>query len=162
MLFTQNYHNIINLLTHSQEICSAVFSSLRHQTVACQAPLSVDSPGKNTGVGCHSLFEGIFLTQGSNLGLPHCRQILYHLSHQGTAIENQIFFKSHMRSYFLILIFHEKGDIREGLVPARFMFLHKRMPESIISQQSFMAANQKHSKDPSFPLFLCALNKQEI
>ena len=35
---------------------------------------------KNTGVGCHSLLQGIFPTQGSNLGLLHCRQILYHLS----------------------------------------------------------------------------------
>ena len=43
-----------------------------------------DSPGKNTGVGCHALLQGIFATQGSNLGLPHCRQILYHLSHQGS------------------------------------------------------------------------------
>ena len=42
------------------------------------------SPGKNTGVGCHSLFQGIFPTQGSNLGFLHCRQILYHLSHQGS------------------------------------------------------------------------------
>ena len=41
-----------------------------------------DSPGKNTGVGCHSLLQEIFLTQGLNLGLPHCRQTLYHLSHQ--------------------------------------------------------------------------------
>ena len=41
-----------------------------------------DSPGKNTGVGSHSLLQGIFPTQGSNLGLPCCRQILYHLSHQ--------------------------------------------------------------------------------
>ena len=42
-----------------------------------------DSPGKNTGVGCHALLQGIFPTQGSNPGFPHCRQILYHLSHQG-------------------------------------------------------------------------------
>ena len=35
------------------------------------------SPGKNTGVGCHFLLQGIFLTQGLNPGLPHCRQILY-------------------------------------------------------------------------------------
>ena len=39
-------------------------------------------PGKSTGVGCYFLFQGIFLTQGSNPGLFHCRQILYHLSHQ--------------------------------------------------------------------------------
>ena len=38
-------------------------------------------PGKSTGVGCHILLKGIFLTQGSNLALPHCRQTLYHLSH---------------------------------------------------------------------------------
>ena len=43
-----------------------------------------DSPGKSTRVSCHSLLQGIFLTQGSNLGLLHCRQILYHLSHQGS------------------------------------------------------------------------------
>ena len=42
-----------------------------------------DSSGKNTGVGCHALLQGIFPIQGSNPGLPHCRQILYHLSHQG-------------------------------------------------------------------------------
>ena len=42
-----------------------------------------DSPGKNTRVGCHVLFQGIFPTQGLNPGLPHCRQILYSLSHQG-------------------------------------------------------------------------------
>ena len=42
-----------------------------------------DSPGKNTGLGSHSLLQGIFPTQGLNLGLLHCRQILYHLSHQG-------------------------------------------------------------------------------
>ena len=43
-----------------------------------------DSPGKKTGVGCHALLQGIFPTQGSNPGLPHCRWILYHLSHQGS------------------------------------------------------------------------------
>ena len=39
-------------------------------SVACQAPLW-DSPGKNTGVGCYSLLQGIFLTQGLNLRLLH-------------------------------------------------------------------------------------------
>ena len=43
-----------------------------------------DSPGKNTGLGCHSLLQGIFLTQGSNPVLLHCRRILYCLSHQGS------------------------------------------------------------------------------
>ena len=43
-----------------------------------------NSPDKNIGVGCHSLLQGIFLTQGLNLGLPSFRQILYCLSHQGS------------------------------------------------------------------------------
>ena len=42
-----------------------------------------DSPGKNTGVSGHSLLQGIFPTQGSNMSLLYCRQILYCLSHQG-------------------------------------------------------------------------------
>ena len=44
-----------------------------------------NSPGRNTEVGSHSLLRGIFPTQGLNLGLLHCRQILYHLSHQRQA-----------------------------------------------------------------------------
>ena len=53
----------------------------------CSPPSSSvhgDSPGKNTGVGCHALHQDIFPTQRSNPGLPHYRQILYHLSHQGS------------------------------------------------------------------------------
>ena len=38
------------------------------------------SPGKNTGTGSQSLLWGTFLTQGSNLALPHCRRILYRLT----------------------------------------------------------------------------------
>ena len=52
------------------------------RTVAFQASLSWDSPGKNTGVGCHFLLQGIFPTQESNLGLLHCRRILYWLSYE--------------------------------------------------------------------------------
>ena len=39
-----------------------------------------DSPGKNIGVGCHALLQGIFPTQGSNPGLSHCRRVLYYLT----------------------------------------------------------------------------------
>ena len=53
-------------------------------TVARQLCCPLDSPGKKTGVGCHFLLQGIFPTQGSNPDLPHCRQILYQLSHQGS------------------------------------------------------------------------------
>ena len=43
-----------------------------------------DSPGKSTGVWCHFLLQGIFLTQGSNRGLLRSRRILHHLSPQGS------------------------------------------------------------------------------
>ena len=49
-------------------------------TVTCQGPLSMGFSGKNTGVGCHFLLQGIFPTQELNLGLLHCGQILYQLS----------------------------------------------------------------------------------
>ena len=53
----------------------------------CSPPSSSvhgDSAGKITGVGGHALLQGIFPTQGQNPGLPHCRRILYCLSHQGS------------------------------------------------------------------------------
>ena len=54
-------------------------------TIDCSPPGSSvhgDSLGKNTGMGRHSLLQEIFLTQGLNLALLNCKQILYHLSHK--------------------------------------------------------------------------------
>ena len=55
------------------ESCSVVSDSLRPHGL--HGPRN--SPGQNTGVGGYSLLQGIFPTQGSNPGLPHCRRILY-------------------------------------------------------------------------------------
>ena len=57
--------------------------------VACQAPLSMEF-SRQEYWNCHSLLQGIFPTQRSNPGLPHCRWILYHLSHQGSPINCNI------------------------------------------------------------------------
>ena len=54
-------------------------------TVAYQASLSMVF-SRQSGIGSYSLLQGIFLTQGLNPGQLHCRQILYHLSHQGSLI----------------------------------------------------------------------------
>ena len=71
-------------------VCRAVRS---HSVMSISNPMDCSppgssvpgaSPGKNTGEGCHVLLQGIFPTQGSNPGLPHCRQILYHLTYQGS------------------------------------------------------------------------------
>ena len=63
---------------------SVVSSSLRpHGLQPARLLHPRNFPGKNTGVGCHFLLQGIFPSQGSKLGLLHCRQTLYRLSHQG-------------------------------------------------------------------------------
>ena len=62
------------------QLCPTVCSPMD-----CSSPVSSlhgNSPGKKTGMGCHSFLQGIFLIQGSKLGLLHCRHILYHLCHK--------------------------------------------------------------------------------
>ena len=49
-----------------------------------------NSPGQNTGVGSLSFLQGIFPTQGSNPGLPHCRQILYQLNIREAYLHNNL------------------------------------------------------------------------
>ena len=59
-------------------------------------------PGKNTGVGCHFLPQEIFPTQGSNPGLPRCRQTLYHLSHQGSPFYSYVSIKWRKVCFFWV------------------------------------------------------------
>ena len=64
---------------------------------------SWDSSGRNTGRGCHFFLQEIFLTQELNPGLPHCRQMLYPLSYQGSprsSEEAHIKLKSQLRDTF--------------------------------------------------------------
>ena len=69
--------------------CSTVSNSVwPHGLYPARLLCPWNSPGKNTGVGCHSLFQGIFPTQRSNPGLLHCRWILYYLSHQGSPTQS--------------------------------------------------------------------------
>ena len=66
---------------------SIVFDSLQsHGLYPDRLLCPRNSPGKNTGVGCHFLLQGIFPTQGSNPSPLHCRQIRYRLSHLGSPI----------------------------------------------------------------------------
>ena len=74
-----------------------------------------DSSGKNTGVGCHSLLQQIFLIKGSNLGLLHCRQILYHLSHQGSPMFIEMFIIFNIFHFFLKVWWHFPSIWRNSL-----------------------------------------------
>ena len=58
--------------------CSVMSDSVIPWTVAHQAPLSMKFSSQNSGMGCHFLFQGTFLTQGWNLCFLHCRQIRYY------------------------------------------------------------------------------------
>ena len=64
-------------------------------------------PGKNTGVCCHFLLQEIFLNQRLNLGLPHCRQMLYRVSHQGSPLKIRSAGES---STFLLPLTYPLGD----------------------------------------------------
>ena len=78
-LKVSNPSGVLCLVT---QLCLTLYDSTN-----CSPPGSSvhgSSLGKNTGVACHALLQGIFPTQGLNPGLPNCRQILYHLSHQGS------------------------------------------------------------------------------
>ena len=66
------------------ESCSVLFDSVIPWIVVTRCLCPWDFPGKNIGVGCHSLLQGIFSTQGSNSGILHCRLILYCPNHQGS------------------------------------------------------------------------------
>ena len=70
------------MLCLATQSCLTLCGPLDHSPPGASA--HGDSPGKNTGVSGHALLQGILLTQGSNPGCPHCGQMLYCLSHQGT------------------------------------------------------------------------------
>ena len=109
-----------------------------------------NSSGKNTGVGCHFLLHGIFPTQGLNPSLQHCRQILYHLTHQGNLpLGHQLFLllssKFHAQNVFRnrsqglsqtldvqgLCFFNE-----ESATISTFFILYNRPMSSLIVNQS--------------------------
>ena len=60
-------------------------------TVAYKAPVCMEFSRQEYWSGLPFLLQGIFPTQGSNLGRPHCRQMLYHLSHQGSLLPSELY-----------------------------------------------------------------------
>ena len=104
-----------------------------------------DSPGKNNGVGCHSLLQGIFLTRGLNQSLPHCRQTLHGLSHQGRPwlsiiplcryIYNFFIHSSadgHLFSSVLAILNSAAMNIRVRVLLATVVFLRKKSKKESI------------------------------
>ena len=109
-------------------LCCAVLScSIVSDTMNCILPGSSvhgDAPGKNTGVGCHSRLWGIFPVLGSNPGLPHCKQILYHLSYQGSPKLLECIAYSFPRGIFLT------QELNQGLLHCRWILYQVCRQES--------------------------------
>ena len=80
LLTTEPPGKPLNICMYVCESCSVVSDSLRPHGL--YSPW--DSPGQNTGMGSLSQLQGILPTQRLNPGLPHCRWILYQLSHKGS------------------------------------------------------------------------------
>ena len=108
--------------------------------VHCSLPGSSvhgDSPGKNTGVGCHALLQGIFPTQASNPGLPHCRWILYHLSHQESPNQQQI------------------TEAFPGIFFPSLLPILKISPCFLLHQQKILSHTPKNKTKLSLPKAIC-------
>ena len=88
-----------------------------------------NSPGQSTGVGSLSLLQAIFPTQGSNPGLPHCRQILYQLSHKGHTVVSQIVDCTGLGSSLLVLLSLCRQSILKE--PLRVIWLKKYKAECV-------------------------------
>ena len=76
-----NTSPVLHLVT---QLCLTLCSLMDYSLLG--SPVHGDSPGRNSEVVCHALLQRIFPTQGSKPALPHCKQILCHLSHQGSPV----------------------------------------------------------------------------
>ena len=107
MLYQRTFGNFRETETESR---SVVPDSLRPNGLQPTRLLCPwDFPGKNMGVSCHFLLQGIFLTQESNLGLPHCRQMLYPLSYHRDSISERVTIKK--RNILTCTHMVQKGDL---------------------------------------------------
>ena len=106
-----------------------------------------DFPGKSTGVGCHFLLQRIFLTQGSNPGLPHCRQTLYHLSHQESLAFTVTILGRELHFFFFAFEFHSQLIISKPFDWEIFGPLNwSRLIENLYTKIS--QKEKKHNTDP--------------
>ena len=126
-----NSHQVCKILVNINVLClvTQLYLTLCGP-VDCSPPsfsVHEDSPGKKTGVGCHSLLQGIFPTQGSNPGLSHCGWILYHLSHQGSPKNTGVGSLSLLQGIF------PTQELNQGLLPCRQILYQLSHPGSLVN-----------------------------
>ena len=111
-------------------------------------------------MGFHSLLQGIFPTRGWNLGLLHCRQILYHLSHQGSPdVINTIQLSSDTVHHKMA-----SGCTGEGLSPTRLPSTSEiswkpRLSVMILTMRLQIGGSHEHLPGFSLPKRLIVLRE---
>ena len=96
-----------------------------------------NSPGKNTGIGSLSFLQGNFPTQGSNPGLPHCRRVLYQLSHKPK--------DTGVGSLYLLQWIFPTQESNWGLLHCRWILYqlsHQGRPVCIVADPLFLSSLQ--------------------
>ena len=110
------------LMSSVVQLLSRVWLFVTTRTAACQAPLSIGFPGKNTGVGWYFLLQGIFLGQGSNLRILHWQVDFFfyhwaireaHMSHHFSFNSNSVLYDRLFRHYHLG---QQLSNLLEGVV----------------------------------------------
>ena len=97
----------------SAQSLSRVPSFVTPWTIACKALLSMGFSRQECWSGFHFLLQRIFLTQGLNLGLQCCRQILYHLGYREGLLNIGIFISVVMEDFSIILLKSETKVLKE-------------------------------------------------
>ena len=117
-----------------------------------------DFPDKNTGVGCHFLLQGIFLTQGSNLRLLHWQVDSFPVSHQGSLFQPCVYYKCKIFSGWCIMKFWVKKNFLVNfmqrlvlIVWATFALVSQKMTvlQNIVLIQTMWMLDQQKDKNLS-------------
>ena len=116
-----------------------------------------NSPGENTGVGSHSLLQGLFLTPGSSLHLLYSRWILYHLSHQGSPpnISRRCFLLCHaFQDTFLCFLLksHIQQELSQWTEESLWQFLDFTFPKQSLPKRLSCLCSMRLSR-PFLTLF---------
>ena len=112
------FQNLLDCLSHFFEKWKKVKVAQLCLTLCNPMDCTVLGILQNTEVDSLSLLQGIFPTQGSNSGLPHCRQILYQLNHEKTWLKHYLTIMFEIRSYFYFyfILHHFRVSVKTHLV----------------------------------------------
>ena len=135
----------IFMTIHQSKICKSKGCSVVSDSLQPHGIYSPwNSPGQNTGVDSLSLLQGIFPTQASNPGLPHCRRILYQLSHKGSPKISKVGHKKHEEKIDKLksITFNMRVLSKSSLLSAPNLFLQSQFCNNEAATCKHFSASQ--------------------